>query len=72
MKSKREFESRKPKHDSSYEFLTRNCDRFHEIFADEESYLFFDYVAFWITCYEVGDIAFEIWLDHVDVKMYNL
>jgi len=64
-KSKRKFKSRKPKRDSSYESLTQNLDRFHEAFADEEFHLFFDYVAFWITCYEVGDMAIEVWLDHV-------
>ncbi|KAH4340644.1 hypothetical protein HBH98_187830 [Parastagonospora nodorum] len=64
-KSKRKFRSRKPKRDSSHEFLTRNFDRFHEAFADEEFHLFFDYVEFWITCYEVGDMAIEIWLDSV-------
>ncbi|KAH5420997.1 hypothetical protein HBI46_082010 [Parastagonospora nodorum] len=64
-KSKRKFRSRKPKRDSSHEFLTRNFDRFHEAFADEDFHLFFDYVAFWITWYEFGDMAIEIWLDSV-------
>ncbi|KAH5412839.1 hypothetical protein HBI23_157420 [Parastagonospora nodorum] len=64
-KSKRKFRSRKPKRDSSYEFLTRNFDRFHEALADEEFHLFFDYVEFWITCHKVGDMAIGIWLDSV-------
>ncbi|KAH5075987.1 hypothetical protein HBH95_126990 [Parastagonospora nodorum] len=64
-KSKRKFRSRKPKRDSSHEFLTRNFDRFHEASAHEVFHLFFDCVEFWITCHKVGDMAIGIWLDSV-------
>jgi hypothetical protein len=42
-KSKQKFITRKPKRNSSYDFLTRNFDGFHEASADEEFHLFFDY-----------------------------
>jgi hypothetical protein len=41
--------------------MTQNFDRFQTEFAKEAFHLFFDYPAFWIFCYKVGDMAINYW-----------
>jgi hypothetical protein len=59
--SKKKHSSRRANPDTSYEFMTQNFDRFQTEFAKEEFHLFFDYPAFWIFCYKVGDMAINCW-----------
>lgn len=46
--------------------MIHSFDRFKEELAKEDFHLYFDYVAFWITCWKIGDMAIETWMEHVD------
>jgi hypothetical protein len=50
----------------SLRFMIQDFDRFQEEFGKEEFHLFFDYVAFWMTCYKVADMTVECWMECTD------